>query len=145
MSETIIMSAIREFVKTCPHLKIYNKGLGVDYLGEESTQYAIESVPAAPILKRYLDGSTYRQQVFVFSSRESYGVDVRQNLENLGFFQLFADWLKEKTDADELPDLGAGKRSLRIEPTTTGYAFDTSVSKAKYQIECRLVYLQNGG
>jgi hypothetical protein len=33
---------------------------------------------------------------------------------------------------------------VKIEALTTGYVFDVDESRAKYQIDCRLVYLQEG-
>lgn len=144
MSNIVIMDAIREFVKNCPYLDEFNKGIGVDYLDAEETCYSVESVPADPILKRYIDGTTKRQQVFVFSSREAYGDDVRQNIENLGFFEHFASWLEKQTLTDNLPDLGEQRTAEKITASTTGYAYNTDVKNAKYQIECRLIYLQEG-
>ncbi len=144
MDETIIMERIRELIKTCPYIKNYAEGIGVDHLSEEPDCYAIESTPADPILKRYINGATKRQQVFVFSSREAYGADVRKNIENLGFFQLFSSWLSKVSKTDNFIDIGDDKCPIKIETLTTGYAFDIGVSKAKYQIDCRLVYLQKG-
>lgn len=141
---TNIMHALREYIKECPCLDEYHKGIGVDFLASEGEYYSIESAPGAPILKRYVDGSAKKQQVFIFSSREAYSDDVRQNLENIGFFEHFADWLDKKTAMDEFPDLGPGKEPLKIEATTSGYAYQTDMKYAKYQIQCRLLYLQKG-
>ena len=41
-------------------------------------------------------------------------------------------------------DLGENKIPVKIEALTTGYVFETGEQKAKYQIDCRLVYLQEG-
>lgn len=139
-----IMHSVREFIKTCPYLDEYHKGIGIDFLSEEGESYSIESAPGNPVLKKYLNGDAKKQQVFIFSSREAYSDDVRQNLENIGFFEHFADWLDEMTVAEKLPNLGDGKEPLKIEALTSGYAYQTNTKYAKYQIQCRLVYLQEG-
>ncbi len=140
----IIMGQIRELIKTCPHIETYAQGIGVDHLAEEPDCYAIESIPVRPVLKKYINGDTERQQGFVFASRDSFGADVRQNIENLGFFQLLADWFESISKTEGFINLGEGKESKKIEAVTTGYVYDVGVSKAKYQIECRLIYLQKG-
>lgn len=142
--DVIVMEKLRELIKTCPHLNVYAEGIGVDHLAEDIESYSIESAPAEPLLKKYINGDTLRQQVFVFASREAYGADVRQNIENLGFFQLFSGWLGEISRNKNFLNLGESKQAVRIESLTTGYVFDVGESKAKYQIDCRLVYLQRG-
>jgi hypothetical protein len=139
-----IIGAIRDHIKTCPLLPEFCASLGVDYLGEEDGSYMIEAVPASPVVKRFINGDANKQQVFVFSSRESYGADVLHNIENLGFYQEFADWLETCTRTKNLPDLGEGKESLKLEATTSGYAFETGPHVARYQIQCRLVYFEKG-
>jgi hypothetical protein len=61
------------------------------------------------------------------------------------FNSSFASWLEEETLKGNLPVLDKYKESLKIEATSTGYAFMTDVDKARYQIQCRLIYIQKGG
>ena len=79
-----IMEGIREFIKTCPCLQTYldtlRKDVNIEYLTEDEKNYSIESVPIEPVVRRYLDGSAKKQFAFVFSSRESYGREVIDNL-----------------------------------------------------------------
>ncbi|WP_338433456.1 chloramphenicol resistance protein [Clostridium tyrobutyricum] len=140
----MIIDKIRNFIRQCPYLQEFNGAIkvNVDYLDGEPTVYSIEEVPAEPILKRYIDGSTRRQYNFIFTSRESYGPDVLQNIANSGFYEDFAQWLEECSDNDNLPVLGDGKEALKIEATTTGYAFQTDENSARYQIQARLIYNQ---
>lgn len=137
-----ITKQVREFVKSCPFLVEFNKGIGVDHLGVDDTSYMISPVPAKKILKSYIDGSSDRQYVFVFASREAYGPDVVQNLENIGFYEQFEGWLEECALEKALPDLGEGKNAKKIEAQSTGYLYNTEVGRGVYQIQCRLVYYQ---
>ena len=139
----MIMKAIKDFIeKNCPCLSDYYEGIGVDYLSEDVTSYSVEAIPTEPIVKTYLDGSTVRKQDFLFSSRETYGDDVRQNLENLGFYEKFAAWLEECNEKEIFPDLGEGKEVRKIEALTTGYPYIVDVHEAKYQIQCSIKYFQ---
>lgn len=137
-----IIESIRNYIKTCPYLSEFSKGINVDFLDENTVSYSIEDVPAKPILKKYVDGSSKRQHLFIFTSRESYGSDVFQNIENSGFYEDFSNWIELKNNKGELPILEVDKESIKIETLTTGYAFETSIDKARYQIQCRLIYMQ---
>lgn len=140
-----ILRSIREHIKTNPNLHVdESKGFGVDYLAENNTAYMVEAVPTPPIIKRYINGDTERQFVFAFSTRESYGSDVEQNLDNLGVLEEFGEWLEGREIKNDLPDLGIGKSSIRYEVRSPGYAFQTSIDKAQYRIQCALIYSQEG-
>ena len=142
----MIIDSIRNFIRTCPHLQEFNGAIkvNVDYLGPESTMYSIEETPCEPIIKKYINGDTVRQYQFVFASRESYGPDVLQNIDNSGFYEDFANWIESENKIGNLPIL-EGKECKSIECTSTGYAFQTDIDKARYQIQMRITYFQKGG
>lgn len=140
MSNSII-EAVKNYMETCPLVDEFAQ-INVDYLSEE-TDYSIEATSAETILKRYIDGSSKRQFVFVFSSKKAYGQDVLQNMENSGFYERFADWLEEQTKRRNLPVLPRGKRAIELTTKTHSYIVQTGYDKAQYQIECRLYYMQD--
>lgn len=141
----MIIKALMEYISTCPYLYEFNKGINVDYLDNNSTTYSIEEVPCNPIIKKYLDGSNKRQYDFIFASRESYGADVFQNIENSGFYEDFSNWIEQENAQGNLPILGVNKEAVELKVSTTGYAFQTDENSARYQIQLKLIYLQKGG
>lgn len=141
----MIIKALMEYISTCPYLYEFNKGINVDYLDNDSTTYSIEEVPCNPIIKKYLDGSSKRQYDFIFASRESYGADVFQNIENSGFYEDFSNWIEQENAQGNLPILGVNKEAVELKVSTTGYAFQTDENSARYQIQLKLIYLQKGG
>lgn len=136
-----VAKAIRDYLLTSTVIDEFAR-VGVDFLGPDPEEYNIESVPSDPILKRYMDGGTLRQYVFVFSSKSFYGPDVWQNLENLGFYERLSAWFEEQTKIKNLPLLSGGKICESIEALTSGYIFDTSEDQARYQLQARITYLQ---
>ncbi|MDU3723504.1 MAG: chloramphenicol resistance protein, partial [Clostridium celatum] len=116
----MIIESLKDYISTCPYLYEFNKEINVDYLDDDSTTYSIEEVPCEPIIKKYLNGDTKRQYDFIFASRESYGPDVFQNIENSGFYEDFASWIEEESFNNNLPDLGEGREPIKIEVSTTG-------------------------
>lgn len=143
----MIINSIRDYIRTCPYLKEFFNAVkvNVDYLAEDPTSYSIEETPCEPIVKKYVDGSSVRQYEFVFCSRESYGPDVLQNIDNCGFYEDFANWIEEQNDLGNLPVLDSNKECKSIKCLTTGYAFQTDIDKARYQIQMRMTYFQKGG
>lgn len=139
-----IIENIRNFIKECPYLEEFEGAIriGVDYLDKETTTYSIEKVPCNPIIKKYVDGSCKKQELFIFTSRESYGPDIINNLNNLNFYENFVSWLEEKNRTGDLPILDGNREVEKIEILTPGYAFATDVDKARYQIQLRLIYLE---
>lgn len=140
MSKENIMEQVRKFIRTYPPLS--NEKINVDFLPADARSYAIEVVPAQEVIRSYVDGSSVRQFLFVLASREFYGEKIRQQLDNLGFYQDFSRWLEAQTRAGNLPDLGDGREAISMEATTPSYAFQVDTDKARYQIQCRLEYLQ---
>lgn len=138
-----IIEGIRAYFLDCPLLDESGK-IGVDFLGDEAVEYVIESVPCEPVIKRYMDGGTQRQYLFVFASREAHGSDALDNMVNCGFYEAFADWL-EAQDRDSIyPQLPEGKTPIGIKAITCGYLFDAGPDTGRYQIQCRLIYNQEG-
>ncbi|MEF9991332.1 MAG: chloramphenicol resistance protein [Peptostreptococcaceae bacterium] len=139
-----IIESIRSFIKKCPFLEEFDGAarIGVDFLDSEVTTYSIEKVPCNPIIKKYVDGSSKRQEQFIFASRESYGQDIFNNLDNINFYENFAKWIEQNNDEGKLPILDGGKETLSIEVTSNGYAFQTDIDKAQYQIQMRLIYME---
>ncbi len=141
----MIIKELRDYISQCPYLYEFNKGINIDYLDNNSTTYSIEEVPCEPIIKRYINGDTKRQYDFIFASRESYGADVFQNIENSGFYEDFSRWIEEESSKGNLPSLEGNRESLEIKVSTTGYAFQTDDNSARYQIQLKLIYFQEGG
>lgn len=141
----MIIDSLKKFMQKCPLLEEFNSAVGVDNLPERDDGFAIETVPCEPVKKRYISGDAIKQYMFNFTSKSSYGNDVRQNIENIGFYENFAKWLDECTAKKDFPELPEGMTAQKIVAVTTGYVFDTDVDTAKYMIQCRLEYYHKGG
>lgn len=141
MASTIIKS-LWEYFLDCPLTG--DRKLNVDYLPEKGIEYSIDTTPATEIVKTYTDGSSIRQYLFVFRSVNEYGNDELQNLANSGFYEQFAEWLEQQSRIGNFPALPTDKTPIKIEAQSTGYLFTTGPDVGRYQIQCRLQYLQEG-
>ena len=136
-----IIESVKNFILTCPYLAEL-AAVNVDFLPDSPDTYSIEEVPTNSVIRTYLDGSQERQYVFVFASRFYYSEEIRNNIENSGFYENFSDWLDEQTQNGNLPIMRDGLTPTKIEAMSSGYLFDVSgdFSNARYQIQCRLIY-----
>ena len=134
-----IIEAIKTHIETCPLLQ--SGTVNVDYVGTEMT-YSIDPLPCDPLIRKYVDGGSKKQYQFAFTSKEVYDEDERVTIDNSGFCQEFEDWLEAENMADSLPELPDGKNAYKYETLNKGYLFDVDGNKAKYRIECRLIYTQ---
>ena len=88
----MIIDSIRNYMRNLECLDTFNNAIrvNVNYLEPNTDTYSIEEVPIEPILKKYVNGDSIRQYAFIFTSREPYGIDVLQNIDNSGFYEKFA-------------------------------------------------------
>lgn len=135
-----IIDALEKYFIGCELLK--DGALRVDYLGEKPVEYAIEVLPCDPVVKRYLGGSTVRQYLFAFGSREFYSQERLQNIQNSAFYERLADWVETKSMSGVLPELPDGMEAQQLEVVSSGYLFDGSMTNARYQIQLRLLYFK---
>lgn len=119
--------------------------LNVDNLGEDAQQYCIEVVPCNPILKKYVDGSSENQYLFIFASREYYSSDECNNMKNLEFYEKLEGWIENQSLNDNLPELSTDCTPQSVEVLSSGYVMDNDTKTARYQIQCRLKYIKNTG
>ena len=136
-----VLSAVQTFVKTYGSLAS-NAPVLVDFLGAVPTQYAIIPLPGAQVVEWYLDGGSEREFSFAFQSMES-TADELERLENIGFFEAFADWLESQTAAGVLPTLATGKTASKIEALGWAFLYEQGESQTGvYQIQAKLTYSQ---
>ncbi|CAM3017575.1 chloramphenicol resistance protein [Hathewaya histolytica] len=140
----MIIDKITNYIRTCPHLDIFNNAirLNVDYLDSNTDTYSIEEIQGEPILKKYINGDSICQYDFIFTSRESFGDEVFKNIDNSGFYEKFVEWIEDQNHNKVFPNLENGLAPLEIKVTSTGYAFPVTNNTAKFQIQLRLKYFK---
>ena len=141
MTTTIIQS-LRTWLSAYTGLKT-GAPLWVDFLGPNPTQYTIDPIPGERITEWYIDNSgSMREFPFSFASMESTAAEI-DRMNNIGFYEAFADWLEAQWINGNMPDLGAGKTPFKIEATGWGCLFEQGQSETGiYVIQCKLTYSQ---
>lgn len=147
MSNMKIMSSISEWIETFPLIEQTTDifpptSVVVESLGSDIKSYMIQSEPVNPIVRRYMDGTSIRQFAIAFSSRESYGQETLQNIENSGFHEEFIGWVEKCKKDKNMPYFGANREVTKVTVTTTPYVFDTTATTAQYRMQMLFTYYQ---
>lgn len=144
---TAAIKAVQEWLKTCP---LVAERMGdevvfrIDYLPDRVQQFSIEDSPADPIVTQYFSGSE-RVKNYVLASRMEYGPEVWQQAANSAFWDDFAAWIEDQSDAGNLPDLGPHRQALQVAVTDTGCVVTSEDGSCRYQIQIQLLYYQPKG
>lgn len=137
-----VASKVKEFIETCPFLEEFGQAtfpvVNMDLLEDNPVMYSIESTPAEPVVKRFVNGDTLRQYVFSLCSRTLYSPG--ENLQTAEFYEKFSDWLEECTKEKKLPLLEGKEQSKSIRATTGGYLYDNQGTSCQYRIQCQFIY-----
>ena len=141
MSNKKIIEAVREYIGNLDCISTFNTAINVNYLADDDNSFSIEEVPAQPIAKKYVDGSSIRQYQFVFTSKEPYSEEILQNIDNSSFYEDFANEIEEKNNKGDLPLL-EGLEARSIEVTSTPYCIKATEDKAIYEINLNLKYFK---
>ncbi len=137
-----LINDVRTYFLKCPLLKS-GSALNIDFLAVDGVEYSIDSVPTNPTIETYINGAKKCQFTFCFASREHYNADSDQNLQNITFYEKLADWIYINNLYRNIPVISDNEKSAEtIEVLSAGYIFDENMTTAQYQIQCRLIYLQ---
>ena len=117
-----------------------NSNINVDFLSNKPIEYVIEPIPIEPVIRQYADGSSLRQFVFQFGSREYYGADVVQNMANTEFYENFSALIEDNNKKGVLPKID-GIQS--IECLSNGTINEDNTDNAKYVIQMRITYYKD--
>ena len=117
-----------------------NSNINVDFLSNKPIEYVIEPIPMEPVIRQYADGSSLRQFVFQFGSREYFGADVIQNMRNTEFYEDFSELIEDNNRKGVLPKIN-GIQS--IECLNNGTINEDNTDNAKYVIQMRITYYKD--
>lgn len=142
MPEVNNTAVLRDWLRTCPAF-LDSARFGVDFSGDNPTEYTIYSSPTA--LKYYTDifGDVYFRPVqelnFVLASICPLSSDVLQNLSNLGFFDEVIKWVYQQNTVKNFPEIAEGT-VISIMPTLSPFLIDTTANVGRYQIQLNVKY-----
>lgn len=135
----LLIDALKEYFENkCPLTE--GRRFNINCLDSKVRSCALEPSLTEPIVKKYADGGSLRQYEFIFATREYFDNDVRENTEAAVFYERLAEWVEGQNRRGDLPTLGNGLTAVGLEVCGAGYLYKINESKARYQIQLRLLY-----
>lgn len=145
MNKTIV-DALVAYFGGCPLMT--GGRMNIDYLPEDTKkagiEFAISMEPTDEVITRYKDGSARCRYPFIISSVHDYAPGVVQNIQNAGFYEDLAKWIREEARDRRLPSLPEGTTARSLRTMGSGYLYQPDVDSGKYQIQCELEYYRQG-
>ena len=147
MSEKATITAMREWLKTCPLIAEEQTENGAAFRisglsPEPVAEFSIEDSPTDPVVDIYFSGRNLAKS-YVFLSRREYSEAQSTQIANSGFFEQLTEWVMRQEARHSLPDLsacGGGKTPTGIAVTNTGYIVTSSEGSCRMQMQLRLTY-----
>lgn len=137
-----LVQALREWFNGCPLLQPGAK-VGVDYLPEAPTEYAVYESPSTIRYRENVLGeitpAQKQEQNFIFASKEPFGADTAQNMLNAAFYEAILLWIWTQNGLRNYPRFQSGTVT-NITPTLTAYPAEVGSDVAKYQIQLKVTY-----
>lgn len=129
-----------DYFLQCPLLK--DGVFRVNALGSEPVEYALESAITSPVIQTYIDGSSIRQYMLNFNSREPYSMDRIMAIQSESFYEDFCNWVEEQSMCGNLPEMPEGCEAQSLTVLAPGYMLDATMENAYYQVQLVLQYFK---
>lgn len=137
-----IIEAIRNYISNLDCMATFENAVNINFLDGEVDSFSLEEVPCEPILKRYIDGSSLRQFQFSFCSREPYGAEIIQQIDNSSFYDDFVEEIENKNNKGILPIGADNIEPIELKVTSSAYVVATEEDTAMYQINLNFKYFK---
>ena len=133
---------LRAWLRGCPYLSSDTR-FRIDYMAEEPVEYSLISVPSTITYRQNVLGESIPREnqtmSFIFATRENWGADERQNIQNYGFYQDVIAWMLEQNARRRFPRLNEGQVTA-IRPVLSTYVSAPGNDSARYQITIEVAY-----
>lgn len=111
--------------------------INVDMLSDDIDNYSLDKIPVASTVETWITGTEKHRDVYIFRSRMAYSQDVMNNLQNIGFFEVFESIIDNKNKNGELPEID-GIES--IEYLNCGTMNNANTNTCEFQIQLEIQY-----
>ena len=137
-----IAEALHGWMRGCPLLRTGAR-VGMDYLAENPTEYAIYATPSNIRYTENVLGEAVPAPVqtlnFIFASHEPFGADIGQMMRNEAFYEAVMAWIWTQNEKGNFPTIPGGTVKS-IVPTLTTFIAEAGSDTARYQIQLHLTY-----
>lgn len=140
--DNLRITKLREYlIDVITEIKENFEQLNVDFLSNEPDNYSLDKIPVVPQVEQWIIGNIVYRDTFNFRSRMNYSADTISNIENIGFYEIFEKIIKQKNDANDLPEID-GIESIQC--LNAGTMRMANTNTAEFSIQIQIEYIDVG-
>ena len=111
-----------------------------DFLADEVNSYSIDKIPTRSIVESWVTGQKKHIDIYSFRSRFSYSSDQADELENVGFFEIFEKKIEENDKNKIYPKIDGVEK---IECLNSGSLAYASQETCEMNITIQITYIES--
>ena len=114
-----------------------NFKINANMLSKNVNNYSLDKIPTASTVERWVNGVEIHKDVYSFRSRKEYSTNEINNLQNIGFFEIFESTIKSNNKKGVLPNI---KGIESIECLNSGAMLSADTNTAIFDIQIQITY-----
>lgn len=114
-----------------------NFKINANMLSKNVNNYSLDKIPTASTVERWVNGVEIHKDVYSFRSRKEYSTNEINNLQNIGFFEIFESTIKSNNKKGVLPNI---KGIESIECLNCGAMLSADTNTAIFDIQIQITY-----
>ena len=114
-----------------------NVKINANMLSKNVNNYSLDKIPTASTVERWVNGVEIHKDVYSFRSRKEYSTNEINNLQNIGFFEIFESTIKSNNKKGVLPNI---KGIESIECLNCGTMLSADTNTAIFDIQIQITY-----
>jgi len=129
---------LTEWIEKFPHFS--GGQFNFDFNQERPINFSVIIPTNIPEISKDIVGTDTKQIIFWIRAVRSWGDDITNNINNVGWFQDVRNYTNQLNKNKDFPILGDNKEVVRVEFTTDGYINAQSGQNGTYQMQGRVIY-----
>ena len=114
-----------------------NFKINANMLSKNVNNYSLDKIPTDSTIERWITGLEIHRDVYSFRSRKEYSTNEINNLQNIGFFEIFESTIKSNNKKGVLPNI---KGIESIECLNCGTMLSAETNTAIFDIQIQITY-----
>jgi hypothetical protein len=114
-----------------------NFKINANMLSKNVNNYSLDKIPTASTVEKWVNGVGIHKDVYSFRSRKEYSTNEINNLQNIGFFEIFESTIKSNNKKGVLPNI---KGIESIECLNCGAMLSADTNTAIFDIQIQITY-----
>lgn len=111
--------------------------INANMLSNEPNNYSLDKIPITSTIEEWITGDKICRDVYSFRSRVGYSQDTIDNLENVGFYEIFEDIINSNNKKGILPKID-GIQSIQC--LNCGSMVNANTNTAEFDIQLQITY-----